>query len=448
MSANRPSLSLLFNMNLGFWGAQIGNGLQTANASAIFEALGAEASQLPILWLGAPLMGLVTQPIIGELSDRTWSRWGRRKPYFLGGAILGVIMLIALPFSANLLQAVIIYWGLQLALNISVAPARPFVGDLLAPENRTLGYSVQGFCIGLGTICASSFPWLLEHVFDVGIGNEADIPTTISGAYIFGALIFLGGMVWTFCTVDEPLPQKSTANDAGDSEGPLSFLRAIANAVTHMPPVMRQLAGVQALTWAGIYCIYLYLPTAIALNILGAPDRESPSYAHGVEWAGVCIAFYNLVCLGVSFLIPTLSRYWGRVTTHAICLMCGTLGLMSLFLVQSRYPILLSMVGIGIAWASILSVPYSLLMDELSEEQSGVYMGLFNIFVTLPQIVMSLGFGWVMKSVLQGNRLWALTLGGFLIGLSALLMLRVTEPSPQPEQPAAKGDRALAAAEK
>lgn len=446
MATERPDFRLLFNMNMGFWGVQLGNGLQTANASAIFESLGAEATQLPLFWLGAPLMGLLTQPIVGELSDRTWTRWGRRQPYFLGGAILGAIVLVALPLASHLWQAVALYWILQLALNISTAPTRPFVGDLLAPQNRTLGYSIQGFCIGLGTIVASSLPWLLEHLFHLKPAPEAGVPSTIIGAYIAGAFLFLGGTLWTFWTVEE-VPPRTTESDS-QTGSPLDFFKAIFHAVTHMPPVMRQLAGVQALTWVGIYCIYLYLPTAIALNILGAPNRQSPGYAKGVEWAGICIAFYNLVCLGVSFLIPILSRRWGRVTTHAVCLMCGSVGLMSLFLVHSRYPILLSMIGVGIAWASILSIPYSLLMDDLSEDQSGVYMGLFNVFVTLPQIAMSVAFGWVMKHLLQGNRLWALTMGGVFMGVAALAMLRVNAPATKPEDEKSSHDRTLAAAEK
>lgn len=440
MVAERPDSRLLFNMNLGFWGVQLGNGLQTANASAIFESLGAEASQLPLFWLGAPLMGLLTQPVIGELSDRTWTRWGRRQPYFLGGAMLGAIVLVVLPLSRQLWQAVALYWVLQLALNISTAPTRPFVGDLLAPQQRTLGYSIQGFCIGLGTLIASSLPWLLEHAFHVEPSPEAGVPSTIMGAYVVGAVLFLGGTLWTFWTVEEPPPPPDKTNP----EGEWGFWSAIAHAITHMPPIMRQLAGVQALTWVGIYSIYLYLPTAIALNILGAPDRKSPEYAHGVEWAGICIAFYNLVCLGTAFLIPWLARRWGRVNTHATCLMCGAVGLISLFWVHSRYPILLSMVGIGIAWASILSIPYSLLMDDLSENQSGVYMGLFNIFVTLPQIVMSVAFGRVMQTFLQGNRLWALMVGGMFMGVAALVMLRVTAPADASET----GDRALVTAEK
>jgi maltose/moltooligosaccharide transporter len=432
MGTERPSLRSLLNINAGFWGVQVANGLQVANASAIFESLGAEANQLPLLWLGAPVMGLLAQPVVGHLSDRTWSRWGRRQPYFLGGAVLAAAMLLALPNASCLWLAVTFYWVLQLALNVAIAPARPFIGDLLPSEQRTLGYSVQSFCIGLGAIAAAAFPWTLDQLFDLGNVGSAEIPRTLQFAYYFGAVLVMVGTLWTFWQVDEPSPEsfESESEDDTDEENSDSLLGSMAQAVTSMPAIMRRLAGVQVLTWVGIYTIFLYLPTAVALNILGAANKQSPSYAHGVEWAGVCIAFYNLVCLGTSLLIPTLSRWWGRVTTHAVCLMAGSVGLLSLLLMHSRYPILLSMVGIGIAWASILSIPYALLMDELSEGQSGIYMGLFNSFVTLPQIAMSLGFGWVMRHVLNGNRLWALGLGGVFLGLAAIAMLRVPDPHP------------------
>ncbi|MBW4461638.1 MAG: MFS transporter [Nodosilinea sp. WJT8-NPBG4] len=425
MDLEPPSLRLLITMNLGFWGVQIGNGLQTAHASAVFESLGAEASQLPLLWLGAPLMGLLAQPIVGELSDRTVSRWGRRQPYFLGGAVIGAAMLLAMPLATSLVQAVALYWVLQLALNVSVAPSRPFVGDLLSPAHRTLGYSLQGFCIGLGTICAAGLPWILEHVFRLEPVSHMGIPDVIRGAYWVGAAVCLVGSLATFWAVDEPAPQVIELVE----EERLPMLKAIAQAMAELPLMMRQLAVVQALSWSGIYCIFLYLPNAIALNVLATPDRSLTSYSHNVEWAGLCTAFYNLVCLGVSWVIPSLSQRWGRVTVHACCLMAGSIGLLSLLLVHSRYPVLLSMVGLGIAWASILAIPYSLLMDDLAAGQSGVYMGIFNGFITLPQIAMSLGFGWVMKTLLQDNRLWALALGGILLGLAALLMLRVPEPA-------------------
>ena len=433
MSSDRPSISLLLDMNLGFWGIQVANGLQVANASAIFESLGAEASQLPILWLGAPVMGLLAQPVVGHWSDLTWSPWGRRQPYFLGGAILAATMLLALPNSTNLWAAVAFYWVLQLALNIAIAPARPFVGDLLAAEQRTLGYSVQGFCIALGAIAAAAFPWLLEQFLDLGTVGRSDIPRTLELAYYFGAVVILAGTLWTFWRVDEPPPEAlESANPESldpETEDDESLWHSLLKAIGSMPLIMRRLAGVQILTWAGVYSLFLYLPTAIALNVLGAGNKQSPEYVHGVEWAGVCIATYNLVCLGTSLLIPTLSRRWGRVNTHALCLMAGCIGFLSLLLIHSQYPLLLSMVGIGIAWAGILAIPYDLLMDELSESESGIYMGLFNGFVTLPQIAMSLGFGWVMHNLLDGNRLWALGLGGFFLGLAAILMLRLPEPS-------------------
>lgn len=434
MTSNQPNLSLLLNMNVGFLGMQIGNGLQTANASAIFEGLGAEVSQLPFFWLGAPLLGLVAQPIVGELSDRTWNRLGRRQPYFITGAALGTVALVAMPLSSQLWQAVTLFWILQLALNVAIAPARPFVGDLLSPQQRTLGYSVQGICIGLGTLVASALPWALEHVFALETTIDAGIPPAIIGAYGIGAVILLGGTAWTLFAIDEPLPQGIKDKATDDTEGVISVVQAIAHAIPQMPSVMRQLIGVQALTWAGVYCTFLYLPTAIALNVMGAPNRQSPSYAHGVEWAGVCIAAYNLVCLVVSFFIPVLSRLWGRVTLHGACLMCGSVGLISLLWVHNQYLVLPAMVGVGIAWSSILAIPYSLLMDELSEEQSGVYMGLFNVFITLPQIAMSLGFGWVMKHVLQGDRLSALILGGISMGVAAVLTLNVSEPETTTEQ--------------
>jgi maltose/moltooligosaccharide transporter len=449
MTVDRPSLPFLFNMNAGFWGVQVANGLQVANASAIFESLGAEANQLPILWLGAPLMGLLAQPVVGHFSDRTWSRWGRRQPYFLGGALVAAAMLLVLPNVANLWLAVTVYWLLQLALNVAIAPARPFVGDLLASDQRTLGYSVQSFCIGLGAITAAAFPWLLEQFFDLGFAGNSEIPRTLQLAYYLGAALILGGTLWTFWRVNEPSPEtfKSKADPDTSAADSGSLFSTLFQAVVSMPSIMRRLAGVQVLTWVGIYTIFLYFPTTVALNILGAADKQSPGYAHGVEWAGICIAFYNLVCLGVSLLIPTLSRWWGRVTTHALCLMAGCLGLFSLLLMDSRYPILLSMVGIGISWASILSIPYALLMDELSEDQSGIYMGIFNGFVTIPQIAMSLGFGWVMRHILDSNRLWALAVGGLFLGLAAVVMLQVPEPIPVSQKSEATAEAELARAE-
>jgi maltose/moltooligosaccharide transporter len=257
MQASRPSIRLLLDMSLGFWGVQVANGLQVANASAIFESLGAEASQLPILWLGAPVMGLLAQPIVGHWSDRTWSRWGRRQPYFLGGAMLAAAMLLALPNAPCLWMAVAFYWVLQLSLNIAIAPARPFVGDLLAAEARTLGYSVQSFCIALGAIAAAAFPWLLDQFLELGTVGGSDIPRTLQFAYYFGAGMVLVGTSWTFWQVDETPPetQPSSAADSPDqvTEDADSVWSSLFQALGTMPDIMRRLAGVQILTWLGIY---------------------------------------------------------------------------------------------------------------------------------------------------------------------------------------------------
>lgn len=409
-------------MNLGFWGIQVCHGLQISDASAIFEALGATASQVPLLWIGAPLVGLLAQPIVGNLSDQTWTRWGRRQPYFLGGAVLAAIALVAMPNATHLWMAVGLYWLLQLALNIGVAPARPFVGDLLPVGQRTLGYSIQSFCIGLGTIIASALPWLLDYLRPSA--PTAGVPLVIKLAYYIGAALCLGGAIWTFRTVSEPPPP------VGDGQPHIfDSFKSIFQAATEMPAIMGKLGWVQFFTWIGIYAIFLYFPTAVAIDILGAPNKQSAAYAHGVEWAGVCIAAYNLVCLGFSSAIPALCRRFGRVNVHAFSLLCGGVGLISLLLMDSRYPILLAMVGIGVAWASILSIPYALLIEELPEGKSGVYMGLFNIFVVLPQIAMSLGFGWIMDNWLGGDRTLALAIGGVCMGIAAVLMMRLLSAS-------------------
>lgn len=420
-------------MNLGFLGIQVATGLQISNASAIFESLGASTGQIPALWLGAPVAGLIVQPIVGNLSDKTWNRFGHRQPYFLGGAIFAAIALILMVQAAHLWIAVTLYWGLQIALNISIAPARPFVGDLLPPEQRTLGYSVQSFCIGLGTIAASALPWCLNWVFPVS--EASGIPQAIRLAYYIGAGICLSATLWTFFTVQEPNP------DDDDTPQPtlIESLRFIAQSAVHMPLMMRKLGWSQFFTWLGIYSIFLYFPTAVAFDVLGAPDRHSLAYAHGVEWAGICIAFYNFVCLIASGLLPIVSRLWGRVLTHAVSLLCGAIGLISLLSIHSRYPLLLAMIGIGIAWASALSIPYALLFEDLPEGQSGVYMGLFNAFVVFPQIVMSLGLGWLINSVLGCDRIVSLALGGGCLGIAALLMLRVPEASAEGSKQVADG---------
>ncbi|MFE4105756.1 MFS transporter [Almyronema epifaneia] len=436
MSQKRLSYAQLLNISLGFWGIQVSSGLQTANTSAIFEYLGASVNQIPLLWLGAPVLGLLVQPVVGRMSDRTWGGLGRRQPYFLVGAIFSGLMLVLLPNASGLWIAAFLHWALEATTNIAVAPARAFVGDLLPRSQRTLGYALQSLCVGSGAVIAAALPWLLSTVFGVSSTVEsAAIPLTIRLSYYLGAALCLGGTLWTFFSVEEPPPAEFETIQPDQLSGIGATLQSIGQAIGSMPLLMRRLAWVQFSTWLGIYCIFLYFPTAVAQNILGASDETSLMYTHGIEWAGVCIAFYNLVCLLFSLLLPWLSLRLGRVLLHTLCLLCGAAGLVSLMLIHNQYPILLAMIGVGIAWASILSIPYALLMDGLSDKDSGIYMGIFNGFVVLPQIVLSLGLGWVMDHLLEGDRLLALALGGGCLVVAALLMQRV--PAAITETPSA-----------
>ncbi|NEQ30391.1 MAG: SLC45 family MFS transporter [Leptolyngbya sp. SIO4C5] len=417
-------------MSFGFFGIQFGWGLQMANTSAIFEHLGADAHQIPILWLAAPLTGLFVQPIIGNLSDNTWGPLGRRRPYFLVGAIFSSLALIAMPNASNLWMAAGLLWILDTSANISMEPFRAFVGDLLPPEQRTKGFAMQSLFIGIGSVLASAMPWLLTHGLGVGaIAQKHAVPPAIKLSFYIGAAVFLSTVLWTVFTTEEYPPKDMTAFKAQQERrlGIGSTFREIGTALKQMPPTMRQLAWVQCFSWLGMYCMFLYFPPAIARNILGAVDEASPLYAEGIEWAGLCIAMYNAVCFAFSLVLPKIAAATSRKTTHALCLVCGAAGLISLNFIHNQYLVLLSMVGVGIAWASMLAMPYAMLVGALPPKKSGIYMGIFNFFIVLPEIVASLVLGWVMIQFLHDNRLTAVVLGGVFMLIAALLTQRVQE---------------------
>jgi maltose/moltooligosaccharide transporter len=425
----------IWNISFGFLGIQLGWALQMANMSAIYEYLGARADQIPMLWLAAPLTGLIVQPIIGHLSDHTWSPLlGRRRPYFLIGAILSSLALIAMPRSSTLWMAAGLLWILDASINISMEPFRAFVADLLPAEQRTHGFAMQSLFIGLGAVIASALPWMLANWFGVAASTPGTIPTTVRLSFYIGAAAFFGAVLYTILTTKEHPPEdfeafhRRKARDAGIAAG----ARAILVAAREMPETMRQLAAVQLATWLGLFCMWLYFPVAVARNVFGAPDQSSPLYQQGVEWAGVCFGAYSAVCFAVSFLLPTLARRLGRTHTHALCLVAGAAGLLSVMVIHEPRLLLLSMVGVGIAWASILSMPYAILAGSLPRERTGVYMGIFNFFIVIPEIVAALGFGWVMAHLLDNNRLHAVVLGGVFLFIAALLVWRVRDPSEAP----------------
>jgi maltose/moltooligosaccharide transporter len=421
-------------MSIGFFGIQFGWGLQMANTSAIFEHLGADADQIPILWLAAPLTGLIVQPIIGNLSDNTWGALGRRRPYFLIGAIFASLALVWMPNAGSLWMAVGLLWILDTAANISMEPFRAFVSDLLPPKQRTKGFTMQSLFIGLGAVLASALPWLLANVFGVNDSVTNGVPLVVKISFYTGAAFFLGTVIWTVFTTEERPPRDMEAFREQQERrlGVSSTVREIITAFQQMPATMRQLAWVQAFSWLGMYCFFLYFPPAVAHNLFGASSESSPLYSQGIEWAGICIAAYNAVCFGMSFLLPRLARMTSRPIAHALCLTCGGLGLISLWFVPSPRWALLPMLGLGIAWSSLLSLPYAMLAGALPARKGGIYMGIFNMFIVLPEIIVSLGLGWIMAHLLDNNRLLAVVLGGVCFLIAVPLTLRVKEAMPQP----------------
>lgn len=432
MQKPRRSFWQIWNMSFGFLGIQFGWGLQMANMSAIYEYLGARADQIPILWLAAPLTGLLIQPIIGQASDRTWGRLGRRRPYFLAGAILSTLMLVWMPNASSLWMAAGMLWILDASINVSMEPFRAFVTDILPEGQRTRGFAMQSLFIGLGAVIASSLPWLLSNVFHMAqaAGDVRAIPTTVRITFYVGAAAFLGAVLWTVITTPEYPPDRLDALELVESKhtGIAANAREILDALRKMPETMRRLAPVQLFTWLGLFCMWLYFPVAVAHNVFGAEDAASPLYKSGVEWGGICFAFYSLVCFAFSFALPFVARKLGRKHTHSVCLLCGATGLLAVAFLHNRYLLLLTMAGIGIAWASTLSMPYAVLASSLPPRRTGVYMGIFNFFVVIPEILTSLFFGWIMIHFLHNNRMYAITAGGVFLLVAAALMQRVEDP--------------------
>ncbi len=428
-TAGRKGFWQLWNMSFGFLGIQFGWGLQMANMSAIYEFLGADAHQIPILWLAAPLTGLLVQPIIGYMSDRTWTRLGRRRPYFLVGALASSFALVLMPNASALWMAAGLLWILDASINVSMEPFRAFVADLLPPAERTRGFAMQSVFIGVGAVAASALPFILRRL-GVSDSGEGAIPITVRVSFYVGAAAFLIAVLWTVFTTKEHPPSDlaSFERQKKENRGLKAAWREISDALMHMPPTMRRLASVQVFTWLGLFCMWLYFPVAVARNVFGA-EQSTPRYVEGIEWAGLCFAAYSLVTFLFSLALPALARRFGRRNTHTTCLALGAVGLMSVGFIEQPLWLLASMVGVGIAWASILSMPYAMLADTLPVGKTGVYMGIFNFFIVLPEIFVAVGFGSLMEHVLLNNRVAAVMLGGVCFFVAAVLTQRVKEES-------------------
>lgn len=454
----KPHLSFwqIWNMSFGFLGIQFGWALQMANMSAIYEYLGADAHQIPILWLAAPLTGLIVQPIIGHMSDRTWGKLGRRRPYFLIGAILASSALIMMPNVSALWMAAGLLWAMDASINISMEPFRAFVADMLPDEQRTRGFAMQALFIGLGAVIASMMPWLLGSVFQIGAGESSagkQIPTAVRISFYMGSFAFMAAVLWTIVTTKEYPPEDMEAFKKMKAEktGIGAAVGEIVGDVMTMPKTMRRLAWVQIFTWLGLFCMWLYFGVAVARNVFnGSPG--TPEYEAGIAWGGNCFAMYSAVCFGFSFLLPAIAGRLGRKVTHAVCLLAGALGLVSVAFIKSKYMLLVSMGGVGIAWASIIAMPYSILAGCLPPGKTGIYMGIFNFFIVIPEILAALVFGKVMETVLTNdsaivkllggdNRLSAVVIGGISMAIAAVLVTIVPteeadEAAPASDEPA------------
>jgi maltose/moltooligosaccharide transporter len=500
MTKPRLNFWQIWNMSFGFLGIQFGFALQNANVSRIFETLGAKIDDIPILWIAAPVTGLIVQPIIGHMSDRTWGKLGRRRPFFLSGALAASLALLAMPNSPALWIAAGMLWIMDASINVSMEPFRAFVGDMLPSEQRTIGFSMQSFFIGIGAIIASALPYIMTNWFRISNLAEAGaIPDSVKYSFYFGGAVFFGAVLWTVVSTKEYSPEelatyaqsekdtsKSKTEDRSSSsqtsdkfrrDGIIWFLSGLAgssvlyllfhqtdyglyvlfvgatifgilhlivsaivkrgkmngglvtvfNDFYQMPKTMKQLALVQFFSWFALFAMWIYTTPAVTHHIFGASDPATELYNRGADWVGVLMAVYNGFAAVMAFVLVWISRKTNRKTVHIISLLCGGIALFSFSVIKDPMYLLISELGIGLAWASILAMPYAILAGALPAHKMGVYMGIFNFFIVIPQITAAAILGWYVKHVCSGDALYALLLGGASMILAALLVYRVDD---------------------
>jgi maltose/moltooligosaccharide transporter len=477
--SSRPRLSFfeIWNMSFGFLGIQFGFGLQLANMSAIYAKLGAEPDKIPILWLAGPMTGLLIQPIIGAMSDRTWNRLGRRRPYFTVGALLSSVALFFMPNAPVLWVAATMLWVLDASINVSMEPFRAFVADKLPPDQRTAGFVMQSFFIGFGATVATALPSIFQY-FGV-TGNAANgVPFTVLYAFKLGAIVFLLAVLWTVFTTREYPPENMVEFERlrhthktfhfhpalvggtalagallGASRGALveehlTIYHPLAGAgigaaigivlsgpevftaLREMPRTMRQLAVVQFFTWLGLFCMWMFFSLATAQQVFHTTDAKSLDFDAGNAFAGRTSSLYSIVCFLVAFILPVLAKATSRKTVHALALSAGGLSLLATGFIHDRLLWQCPMIGVGIAWASILSMPYAILSGALPAARTGVYMGIFNFFIVIPEILASLCLQPVVKRAFGNDPVKVVMLGGASMLVAALAMRFVRDDAP------------------
>jgi maltose/moltooligosaccharide transporter len=443
----KPLLSFwqIWNMTFGFMGIQFGFALQNANSSRILQIYGADVEHLSLFWLAAPLTGMIVQPIIGHYSDHTWCRLGRRRPFFLAGALLTSLALALMPNAGlflspgtahSLLSPILVGTGMLMimdaSINVTMEPFRALVGDMLPEEQHTVGFSVQTFLIGVGAVIGSWLPTLMHK--GAGLANVAspgEVADNVKYAFYAGASILLLSVVWTIVRTREYSPEQR-AGFAGPTEtsdrATPSGLMEIVHDVRRMPRVMWQLGLCQFFAWFALFSMWVYTTPALAEHVYASPDPHSAGYASAGDKVGELFGVYNFVAMAFALALIPIARRIGRRLTHAVCLCLGGMGLLSLYLFTDTRLMILSMIGVGIAWASILAMPYAILSHSLPAAKMGTYMGIFNFFITFPQIVNGIVHGWVVRNVYDGQAIYALLTGGFFLFLAAGAVFLVKKP--------------------
>ncbi|MDN3667909.1 MFS transporter [Echinicola jeungdonensis] len=424
-------------MSFGFLGIQMGFALQNANASRILQTFGADVEHLSLFWLVAPITGMIVQPIIGHYSDRTWTRLGRRRPYFLAGAILAAIGLFLLPNASLFIAFLPALWVgagflmiMDASFNIAMEPFRALVADKLPTDQRTLGFAVQTLLIGIGAVLGSWLPYILaEWVGIEAVASEGIVPGNVILAFILGASILVGTILWTVLrTTEYPPEQQKGTTEKVKSKG----LSAIFTDFWQMPKTMRQLGLVQFFSWFALFSMWVFTTPALAQHVWGLPatDRSSALFNEAGNYVGLIFGVYNLVSALFALLLPVIAGKIGRKMTHAVCLVAGGLGLMSMISVTDpsmKWMLNLSMVGVGIAWASILAMPYAILAGSIPPKKMGVYMGIFNFFITAPQIFNGFVGGFIVKHLYGGLAIYSLFTAGIILIIAAACVFFVED---------------------
>ena len=431
MGKQKMSFMQIFNMSFGFLGIQFGLALQNANVSRILQSFGADVEHLSLFWLAAPVTGMIVQPIIGHYSDRTWCRLGRRRPYFLVGAILASAMLFLMPnapalkdFLSPLLIGAGILMFMDASINVAMEPFRALVADKLPSEQRTLGFSLQTSLIGIGAVVGAVLPFVLTNWF--GMSNVADaggVASNVKTAFYIGGAVLLACVLWTVITTSANPPAEEEKSNKEKDGGFFEIFKDFGR----MPKTMRQLGVVQFFSWFALFSMWVYMTPAVAEHCYNTIDRTSIEYGNAGDWVGVLQGIYNGVAAIFAFLLPWIASKIGRRATHAVSLLAGALGFASFFIFKDPNMLIISMIGVGIAWGSILAMPYSILAGSLPAAKMGVYMGIFNFFITIPQICNGLLGGLMVKYLYGGHTIYAMVFSGVCLLIAAISVLAVDD---------------------